>query len=86
MKFYKYINYNKYINANYVETKKITCIYINDYVVVFFKNGLYHSNKNAAHINNHGHKEFYLNNQFYGDQNNFTKESWRRFVKLQAFL
>jgi hypothetical protein len=83
MKFYKY---RKCINSIYIENNKLTCIYINDYVVVFFKNGLYYSNKNAAHINNHGHKEFYLNNQLYGDQNNFTKESWRRFVKLQVFL
>ncbi len=26
------------------------------------------------------------NGKYYGDQNDFTKKSWRKFVKIQAFL
>ncbi len=85
MKFYKYINYNKYINSTYIKTKKITCIYINRMIVYFYKNGMYHNSKNAAIIEVL-YKEFCLNEEYYGDEYNFTKQSWRRFVKMKAFL
>ena len=29
---------------------------------------------------------FCLNDKFYDNSNNFTKQSWRRFVKLNTFL
>jgi hypothetical protein len=54
--------------------------------IQYFKNGKYHNNKSADYIHSNGSKYFSLNNKYYGDQTNFTKESWRRFVKLQAFL
>jgi hypothetical protein len=54
----------------------------------FFKNGEIHNYKNAAYKNNNDYKEFALNGVIhfccYG--NSFTKESWRRYVKLQVFL
>jgi hypothetical protein len=31
-------------------------------------------------------KPFWLNSIYYSNQNDFTERSWRRFVKLQAFL
>lgn len=51
----------------------------------FFKNGLEHNFKNAA-LSYGFCKHFFLNGKNYGDQYEFTKESWRKFVKLQVFL
>ncbi len=83
MKFYRedksYYNYWSKTIRN-----KLTAIYFSN-SVWFFKNGLYHNSKNATYICD-GDKEFCLNNIYYGDHNNFTKQSWRRFVKLQVFL
>ena len=84
MKFYKedkrYYNYWSKTMRN-----KLTAIYFST-SVWFFKNGLYHNSKNAAYIRHDGYKEFCLNNIYYGNQDKFTKQSWHRFVKLQAFL
>ena len=54
--------------------------------VRFVKNGNFHDNKNAAFIATNRQKEFILNDKNYGDHTKFTKESWRRFVKLRIFL
>jgi hypothetical protein len=90
MKFYTEnksdINYRDKIRVN-----KLTAVYFykysnENYYVQFFKNGEYHNIKNSAYIRFDGYKDFSLNGKFYGYQTNFTKESWRRFVKLQAFL
>ncbi len=84
MKFYK-INYISNLDD------KITAIFntlnINSlHCVRFIKNGKHHNPKNAAYISKYGSKQFCLNNMSYGCKNDFTKETWRRFVKLQAFL
>jgi hypothetical protein len=82
MKFYKdkysYGYCDKIINNN------LTIMYSNIYIY-FYKNGKNHNTKNAAFISNK-YKEFRLNGKYYGNTNDFTKQSWRRFVKLQAFL
>jgi hypothetical protein len=80
MKFYKSKNLYK------IRKLSLTAIYDNFYYVQFFKNGKNDNAKNAAYIDDSGYKEFYLNGKLYGDEDDFTKESWRRFVKLQAFL
>ncbi len=87
MKFYKE-NYTD--NGNYfskIKRNNLTFIYNNTYYnsTVYFKNGVRHNAKNASYYGN-GYKEFYLNGKHYGGKNKFTKKSWRRFVKLQAFL
>jgi hypothetical protein len=82
MKFYRVTNYiywSKFINS------KLNAIYC-DANIRFLKNGKHHNTKNAAFINYKGDKQFILNGKFYGNQINFTKESWRRFVKLNVFL
>ena len=71
---------------NKIKDNKLTTIYYNGFAVRFYKNGICHNNKNAALIRFKGHKEFVLNNKLYGYHDSFTKESWRKFVKLQAFL
>jgi hypothetical protein len=53
--------------------------------VYFFKNGKWSNNKNAAYIDGI-YKQFRLNDNLYGNQKRFTKESWRRFIKMQVFL
>ncbi len=83
MKFYK-INYISNLDD------KITAIFntlnINSlHCVRFIKNGKHHNPKNAAYISKYGSKQFCLNNMSYGCKNDFTKETWRRFVKLQVF-
>jgi hypothetical protein len=80
MKFYRYFNYNK------GRVNKLTAIYSDNNYAIFCKNGKYYNTKNAAYIHNSAYKEFWLNDKYYGNQNDFTKESWRRFTKLQAFL
>ena len=88
MKFYK-INYISNLDD------KITAIFnilnINSlHCVRFIKNGKHHNPKNAAYVNSRGYKEFRLNNIYYGYANgyakDFTKLSWRKFIKLLAFL
>ena len=86
MKFY--IEYNNIYNSFFhkVIVSKLTAIYCRSTLQVdFYKNGELHNTKNAA-IMVDSYKGFYLNEEFYGNQNDFTKESWRRFVKLQVFL
>jgi hypothetical protein len=98
MKFYIY-NYKNNINTNTdyfnkIKNNKLTAIYFDlNYLgrrlyfqTHFFKDGIAHNIKNASIIADNGYKGFYLNNKRYGDQDNFTKQSWRKFVKLQAFL
>ena len=82
MKFYKSKNYVPL----FIFDEKLTAIYCHYEYVQFVKNGMYHNSKNADYIHNDGDKDFSLNDECYGNQDNFTKESWRRFVKLQAFL
>jgi hypothetical protein len=84
MKFYidkKIIYYwDKILNNN------LTAIYDNSFAIRFYKNGKYHNSKNASYISNNGYKSFYLNGKYYGKLNKFTKQSWRKFVKLKVFL
>ena len=83
MKFYKY-NDGSYFD-NKIVNNKLTAIYL-DYNVYFYKNGKMHNSKNAAYADYNNFKHFHLNGKFYGYEGTFTKESWRRFVKMQAFL
>ena len=84
MKFY--MDKNNIFYYNKIKNNNLTCVYYDNIAIRFFKNGKYNNTKNAAYITYNGYKSFYLNNIFYGDQAKFTKYSWRRFVKLQAFL
>jgi hypothetical protein len=82
MKFYK----SKYYVPLFNFDEKFTAIYCHYEYVKFVKNGMYHNTKNAAYIRLYGYKDFSLNDIKYGDNYKFTKQSWRRFCKLQAFL
>ncbi len=62
---------------------KLNAVYGNKINVQFHKNGKYSNNNNAAIIFWNGYKQFYIKNKHYGDY--FDKQSWRKFVKLQAF-
>ena len=84
MKFYK--DKNNWYYWVKIKNNKQTIIYCDNYILIFFKNGKIHNYKNAAYIGLDGYKEFCLENEEYGDEEKFTKESWRKFVKLQAFL
>ena len=84
MKFYydKYSNY--YINKVY--DNKTTCVYMG-YSVEFFYKGMNHNIKNAA-ISEYYHigKAYYLYSKYYGNEDDFTKKTWRKFCKLKTFL
>ncbi len=85
MKFYKY-NINYFFHNNII-INNLNAVYLSFYnSILFFKNGKLHNYKNSAFIDNDGYKGFYLNGNFYGYKDDFTKHSWRKFVKLQAFL
>ncbi len=84
MKFYR-----DKINIYYkdkIKQNKLSAIYTQYSFVLFFENGKWFNNKNAAYIRYDGYKIFNLNDTFYGFQNDFTKESWRKFCKLKVFL
>jgi hypothetical protein len=91
MKFYKGKYYKSYY-YNIIIGKDLNAIYFDEhqiadkiyYDIVFFKNGYVHNPKNAIYFK--GNKEFYLNDEIYGYENEFTKQSWRKFVKMQVFL
>jgi hypothetical protein len=87
MKFYKnkQKKHNKYF-VNFITISKLTTIYVENIGIYFFKNGKIHNTKNAAYINSSGYRMFYLNNKLYVYDQEFTKESWRKFVKLHTFL
>jgi hypothetical protein len=85
MKFYREKEISSYYFGK-IKNNKFNAIYSKSEYIQFFKNGIYHNTKNADYIHNDGYKEFSLNGKFYGNQDKFTKESWRKFSKLQAFL
>ena len=95
MKFYRTYNdslcvfTDKYFKISYiyqsyylgVSNKKI-------HFVDFMKNGKLHNIKNAAYNSNRA-RSFYLNGIRYGYENDFTKQSWRNYIrniKLKVFL
>jgi hypothetical protein len=90
MKFYIAKN-NKYStsfanrNILLIIFNKLTCVYSNQYDVEFYYNGKINNNKNAASIS-FKYKGFYLSGIHYGNNKDFTKQSWRKFAKLQAFF
>jgi hypothetical protein len=85
MKFYndKYSNISYYWNK--IMTFEIEGIINSVGITWIFKNGVLNNTKNAS-VSDGKNKSFYLNGRFYGYGLDFTKQSWRRFVKLQAFL
>ncbi len=84
MKFYRNKKYNNYIDK--IIDNNLTSIHSSFYCVQFLKNGKISSNKNTSYISFSGYKLFSLNGVIYGNQNDFTKSSWRKFAKLKAFL
>jgi hypothetical protein len=79
LSYWNKIIFNKFNAIHYDEIEES---------VRFFFNGKYSNTKNAAHINGNL-KGFWFKNKYYGYTNNFTKQSWRRFVrelKLKVFL
>lgn len=87
MKFY--IDKKNIISYKKIIANNLTAIYKSYDTIIFFKNGKFHSSKNAAVTYNSGFKLFYLNSKFYGNNSNivnYSKSSWRRFTKLQVFL
>jgi hypothetical protein len=86
MKFYREKNSYSFYFYDHIIFNKLNSICISTERVIFFKNGEYHNSKNASYIRCDGYKAFHLNAEYYGNESYFTKESWRRFVKLMVFL
>jgi hypothetical protein len=92
MKFY--LDHFKSLLLSKIKGNKLNAVHINLFTkqVQFFKSGLINNGKNAAILFEieYGYKYrdkfFYLNDKYYGDNEDFTKHSWRRFCKLKAFL
>ena len=84
MKFYKEDRY-RFNFWNKIRVMKLNAIYGSCIIVWFFKNGKQHNPKNASYIVGI-YKQFFLNGNFYGYESHFTKESWRKFIKMQVFL
>lgn len=73
MKFYRENNNYSYYNK-IIQSKLSAVIYSIYRSIIFFKNGKYNNTKNIAFINIYRHKQFYLNNKYYGNQKDFTKQ------------
>jgi hypothetical protein len=89
MKFYIDKENNDYWNkTKYNKLNMIYCYFIsiNYCFVEFYKNGSLYNHKNAAFVKADGYKSFCLNGKYYGNENDFTKKSWRKFTKMQVFL
>jgi hypothetical protein len=84
VKHYSVINYNTYIYVNKIRSNNLNAIFHDYYEVIFYKNGKIHNSKNAAIYSKSRGKNFWLYDMNYS--NEFTKKSWRKFVKMQAFL
>ena len=84
--FRKRSDYKANIFWDIIVIERLTAIHNSFFMVRFYKNGRLHNSKNAAVINDYGYREFRLNGNWYNLNKIFTKESWRRFVKLQTFL
>ena len=52
----------------------------------WFKNGKLHREEGPAVEWYNGEKEWWLNNKCYGFDNDFTNESWIKFVKTLIFF
>jgi hypothetical protein len=88
MKFYKYNDFNQLLK---LVNNKFPFIYnYTKFYTAFYNDGAFHNIKNASYIQFDGIKYFCLNGILYGAQygaqSDYTKESWRRFTKLKAFL
>jgi hypothetical protein len=84
MKFYRDKFRWKYWHK--IIDNKLTAIYVDKHTLSFYKNGKLHNTKNFAYyIEYNGLKEFSLNDAVFGYSKDFTKESWRRFVRMQIF-
>jgi predicted phosphohydrolase len=86
MKFYKDKINGNHSYWNKIIINKLNAIYCSSFSVHFYKNGMKHNTKNPAYIRFDRYKTFYLNDKSYGNQDKFTKKSWRKFIKLQVFL
>jgi hypothetical protein len=90
MKFYNGGKLYSVFYFNKISKFKLTAIYhffsLNSYHIKFFKDGNLHNSKNAAYIRHDVNKHFCLNGIYYGRENNFTKKSWLRFIKMKVFL
>jgi hypothetical protein len=69
-----------------IQILKLNAIFRNEKYIIFFKEGSFHNDKNASYVDKNEYKSFCLNGEFYSYEKDFTKESWRRYTKLQAFL
>ena len=87
MKFYKDDRYSYFYYYDKIITNKLNAIYCDSFSITFFKNAVFHNNKNASYFNCNEYKQYFcLNGKTYGRNNTFTKLSWRKFTKLKAFL
>ena len=52
---------------------------------IWYKNGKRHREDGPACEYGYGYKAWYLSGKFYGTNNDFTNESWKRFIKTLIF-
>ena len=86
MKFYNGGKSYSGFYRNKIVKFKLNAIYCGYYYTRFFENGIRGNSKNASYIDKYGNNHFCLNGIYYGNEKNFTKESWRRFIKMKVFL
>jgi len=50
---------------------------------IYYLNGKFHREDGPAVEWSNGDKKWFLNDKYYGSNNDYTNESWIRFVKLE---
>jgi hypothetical protein len=91
MKFYRDKNSSShYFYLVKAENNNLNAICIDSANIVrFLINRKRHNTKNASFYEFYEdkiYKIFYLNDEAYGNENEYDKQSWRKFVKLQVFI
>ena len=72
-------------NKGHAMHPKFTAIICNENSVAFYLNGKRNNNNNASFFYK-DLKHFYLDGKYMGNQDCYNKSSWRKFIKLSAFL
>ena len=60
-------------------------IRIDKFTTCYYVNNLLHRDNGPAKEYHDGNKEWWLNGNYYGENNHFTNESWKSFIKTLIF-
>ena len=81
----KYANNTRYYLDGLLHREDGPAIEWTDGTKEWYKNGLLHREDGPAKQCTNGYKSWYFNDKCYGTVDDFTNESWKRFIKTLIF-